>query len=1540
MTKVRRLVVVIGFLGIAAVLSTASKGQPGKKPAGLVTTPQLTPAKEVSQLAEATESRFSQPGIVTYQPIQGDLYFALQLQPKLDKAPDRPRDILVMMSTTATQGGTGWVASHQIAEGIIETAREFDRVSLWTVNEPKFTKNLTKDFLLPKVYEDGKRLREAMTQYRAKEMPAGNADLKNALEEGLKSFDSSKDRQRIFLFLGDGLSTHNPMTEDDRVAIANKMKARRIAFFTVPLGQRFNPNTLHGLANATGGAVLRTRVDEEKLVDALKRYEEAFAGPVLYDSKLTLPAELTGICPSVLPPLRGDSPTLVVGRMPKAPKQIDIEVTGAIDGRKGTVTVKATEPVQAPTLDNYFLVNMIDQWAKAKTYPAALRADRTLVHAYEATRLQHQEYLELGQVALSEGKYDAAAGMFKQARSLAPHDGQAAAGIKIVDRLKDGTLNKDIIKKQIEKRANKADQFKMVDGKMVWTRVDFVQLAQDDDKQLPPGVNPKQPGIANENLLKEHRDRQAVEEQKIANSVEEAIRQARRGLDKDPDGTIDYLRNLLNRVKDHPDLGAPVRDALGARLQAALQVSNADVKVIKMKKQNQAEAVAQAQANLVKEQERKNFEDRVDSQFRVYKNLMTVARFEERTKLEIMQAMVAIQDEARLKGHAVPMATKATYDIAHAALPLQTYNTLIRKREEGWLALQLGVEKSHIPFTDEPYIHFPPLVTWKALIKARKDKYDVQSLPDDEVGRVKATAIYRILEQTIDTEKLQEKAKLKTALEYIGEKFKITILVDSESFKADLGADAPDVYEEEVNLPPVRKMVLNVALRLMLSQVGKGNATYLIRRDFIEITSTKRYLEDKVLRIYPVGDLAMPIGNAGMMMGGMQMGMQMGGMQMGMMMGGGGMPGMMMGGGGMPGMMMGGGMPGMMMGGGMPGMQMGMQMMGGTGGSFQAAFNGSLGAMGATQAGSVIDIITRLVDPGNWNKPPSMQMMGVPGMMGPGMAMGVPGALMMGVPGGMMIGGPPDPTLMQPDPQTSNSIDFFPQALALIVRAPSRMHTSITGGIVGGRAKRLEAAAFLEVDKKGRELAKQDKNPLIRVAAQMELAKNDKKPKLVPDKVWNEAFAKGGVIPGHIVATADFLFESGEFKHAAEFLKANLRHGVVVRPWVYEALAVALEASAGDAEEIRRVRLSGIALDPNDAQGFMSAARAMADRGDHERAIAFCKQAALLEPNDFHPFETALAYAENGKDTKAMEWAVSNLVSQDWPVDNLVIQANAKRRLASLATTLKSENRKTEATTLEAALARLNQRDVVVELRWENAGGPCELEMRVKEPSGNLCTTEQKQTPGGGIMLPYNLMDKEPVTQYVASQGFSGLYEINVARVYGTPLGNKARLLITTNGGTPMQKREIKTIYLNDKTPIKIDLKEGRRTELATVSAHAQHGRAKAKEEKERNAFNDLRAVASANFIGASGPRGGTSKFGGSFSSVADLAAKDSSNKAPTPIMQNAINTSGGGVQMSAQMQLSGDQRGLNMVIRPFFDNAARSARPAISLSAVPGGGN
>src|SRR5206468_700610 len=97
--------------------------------------------------------------------------------------------------------------------------------------------------------------------------------------------------------------------------------------------------------------------------------------------------------------------------------------------------------------------------------------------------------------------------------------------------------------------------------------------------------------------------------------------------------------------------------------------------------------------------------------------------------------------------------------------------------------------------------------------------------------------------------------------------------------------------------------------------------------------------------------------------------------------------------------------------------------------------------------------------------------------------------------------------------------------------------------------------------------------------------------------------------------------------------------GIVGRPWVYEALAIALQASGGSPEEIERAQVSAIDLQPQDAQSYLKASQAMASHKRYDQALAFCRQAATLEPNSSDPYADALAYAELKRDSDAMSWA-------------------------------------------------------------------------------------------------------------------------------------------------------------------------------------------------------------------------------------------------------------------------------------------------------------
>jgi WD40 repeat protein len=96
-------------------------------------------------------------------------------------------------------------------------------------------------------------------------------------------------------------------------------------------------------------------------------------------------------------------------------------------------------------------------------------------------------------------------------------------------------------------------------------------------------------------------------------------------------------------------------------------------------------------------------------------------------------------------------------------------------------------------------------------------------------------AVYRILQQPLETKILHERVKLRTALERLSEFWdnRLPILVDRDAFHT---IDS-DPYEHEVCLPrEPAKMPTIQALRLLISQIGQGKGDFCIRRSFVEIT--------------------------------------------------------------------------------------------------------------------------------------------------------------------------------------------------------------------------------------------------------------------------------------------------------------------------------------------------------------------------------------------------------------------------------------------------------------------------------------------------------------------------------------------------------------------------------------------------------------------------------------------------------------------------------------------------------------------------------
>src|SRR4029077_18480785 len=143
-----------------------------------------------------------------------------------------------------------------------------------------------------------------------------------------------------------------------------------------------------------------------------------------------------------------------------------------------------------------------------------------------------------------------------------------------------------------------------------------------------------------------------------------------------------------------------------------------------------------------------------------------------------------------------------------------------------------------------------------------------------------------------------------------------------------------------------------------------------------------------------------------------------------------------------------------------------------------------------------------------------------------------------------------------------------------------------------------------------------------------------------------------------------------------------------VKPWVYDSLSLVLKLSKGSIEDIERAEVSFLDLQPQNASGYLRASRGMADNPQWDRALAFCRQAARIEPNAPDAYEEALGVAEKGKDAAAMEWSAVHLLSRDWPVDNDNLHNKAADRLKSLKELLERERRTSDAYRMADAAQR------------------------------------------------------------------------------------------------------------------------------------------------------------------------------------------------------------------------------------------------------------
>jgi hypothetical protein len=274
-------------------------------------------------------------------------------------------------------------------------------------------------------------------------------------------------------------------------------------------------------------------------------------------------------------------------------------------------------------------------------------------------------------------------------------------------------------------------------------------------------------------------------------------------------------------------------------------------------------------------------------------------------------------------------------------------------------------------------------------------------------------------------------------------------------------------------------------------------------------------------------------------------------------------------------------------------------------------------------------------------------------------------------------------------------------------------------------------------------------------------------------------------------------------------------HSKLAEPWMYEALASAIELNQGSAGDVKKALYyaADLAQQTHNPNHLVSAADQLLYRGYLERVGPLLDEAISLVPHCCDPMSMSILLAQKTSDPKRMASSVDDLLSLGWPGRDEYFRLESGNQVETLASSLEEGGRTQEAQELRSKLTASQARDVFVRLTWD---GDADFDLLVEEPLGVTASYQNPRTVFGGAILK-NGYGSHPEEVYVCPRGFAGDYTIRVSTIYTNPEKPVTRLTLETitHEGTLGEKKQ--SLDLNpDKPgkPVVVHLDSGRRKKV------------------------------------------------------------------------------------------------------------------------------
>ncbi|MFI5455584.1 MAG: hypothetical protein ACHRXM_09045 [Isosphaerales bacterium] len=271
-------------------------------------------------------------------------------------------------------------------------------------------------------------------------------------------------------------------------------------------------------------------------------------------------------------------------------------------------------------------------------------------------------------------------------------------------------------------------------------------------------------------------------------------------------------------------------------------------------------------------------------------------------------------------------------------------------------------------------------------------------------------------------------------------------------------------------------------------------------------------------------------------------------------------------------------------------------------------------------------------------------------------------------------------------------------------------------------------------------------------------------------------------------------------------------HRGMAEPWMYEALAKAIEINRGSAADVKTALnfAADLAERSHNPNHLVSAADQLFMKGYFERVGPMLDQAMVQVPHRAEPLVMSIKLAQKTKDPNRMSNAVERLLSLGWPGRDEVFRIEAANEVDLLDKALREDNRVKEADALRAKLTESEARDLFLRLTWD---GDADFDLVVDEPLGATASFQTPRTVFGGSLVK-NGYGSHPEEVYVCPRAFDGDYTVRVTTIWTNPAKPVTRLTLEsiTHEGTANQKKQSQDLSPDQPNkPIVVHVSGGRR---------------------------------------------------------------------------------------------------------------------------------